>query len=38
VSSGLAPQDHGHIRKKPIPKPIAPKYPDKSFKPKRGGS
>jgi tricorn protease len=26
------------IKKKPIPKPIAPKYPDKSFKPKRGGS
>jgi tricorn protease len=25
------------IRKKPIPKPVAPKYPDKSFKP-RGGS
>ncbi len=25
------------IRKKPVPKPVAPKYPDKSFKP-RGGS
>lgn len=26
------------IKKNPVPKPAAPKYPDKSFKPKRGGS
>jgi tricorn protease len=25
------------IRKKPVPKPVAPKYPDKSFKPRGGG-